>query len=426
MRLFFSVGEPSGDLHTARLIRELRVLDPNCEVSGLGGPQMQAAGCQLHFRLTDLAVMGVFAVLPMLGRFLSVLWQVGRWLDADRPNAVVLVDFPGFNWWVARMAKRRGIEVIYLLPPQMWAWASWRVHKMRRLVDWTLCALPFEHRWYQERGVPATLIGHPFFDEVSERQLDQAFLAEQAAHPGPGPVVAILPGSRRQEVTVNFPVQLAVMRLLHERIPGVRFLVANYRAPQREHCQRVFAEQGGDLPVEFHVGRTSEILESSRVCLMVSGSVSLEVLARRRPAVVLYGVGWANWIIGRLLIRCRFISLPNLLADRPLMPEFVLRTPTPEAIEDMAGLLTDWLTNPTHYLTKAAELEALAVQITHPGATKEAARWLHARLGEAKQSPAPATAKNATESATDLGATDATSARNSVGDTHPAVPRRAA
>ena len=104
MRLFFSVGEPSGDLHTARLIRELRVLDPNCEVSGLGGPQMQAAGCQLHFRLTDLAVMGVFAVLPMLGRFLSVLWQVGRWLDADRPDAVVLVDFPGFNWWVARMA----------------------------------------------------------------------------------------------------------------------------------------------------------------------------------------------------------------------------------------------------------------------------------------------------------------------------------
>ncbi|MFM8221021.1 MAG: hypothetical protein ACKOJF_19085, partial [Planctomycetaceae bacterium] len=218
--------------------------------------------------------------------------------------------------------------------------------------------------------------------------------------------------SRRQEVTVNFPTQLAVMRLLHQRIPGVRFLVANYRPPQREHCQRVFAEQGGDLPVEFHVGKTSEILEAARVCLMVSGSVSLEVLARRRPAVVLYGVGWANWIIGRLLIRCRFISLPNLLADRPLMPEFVLRTPTPEAIAEMAGLLTDWLTNPTLYRTKAAELEALAVQVTRPGATREAARWLHARLGGGPQKSTLSTGTDAQPTA--------------VGDTQSAVPRRAA
>lgn len=385
MRLFFSVGEPSGDLHAARLIRELRTLEPHLEVSGLGGPQMEGAGCAVHYRLTELAVMGLFAVLPMLGRFIGVLRQVGRWLDADRPDAVVLVDFPGFNWWVARMAKRRGIPVIYLLPPQMWAWASWRVHKMRRLIDWTLCALPFEHRWYQERGVPATLIGHPFFDEVSERRLDQTFLDHQSQHPGSGPVVAILPGSRRQEVLVNFPVQLAVMHKLVERVPGIRFLVANYREPQREHCERVLAQQGADLPVEFHVGKTSEILETARVCLMVSGSVSLEVLARRRPAVVLYRVGWVNWIIGRLLIRCRYISLPNLLADRPLMPEFVLRTPTPEAVEEMTGLLTGWLTDSVQCRTKAAELEALAVQVTRPGATREAARWLHARLGTFKQ-----------------------------------------
>lgn len=374
MHLFFSVGEPSGDLHASKLIEDLRRRVPVFQCSGLGGPRMEQAGCKVHYRLTDLAVMGIFAVLPMLGKFLSVLWQVGKWLDADRPEAVVLVDFPGFNWWVARAAKKRGIPVIYMMPPQMWAWAGWRVHKMRRLVNLTLCGLPFEHAWYEQRGVPAALIGHPFFDEVVEKRLDDAFIENHTSTDPTRPVVAILPGSRTQEVNVNFPMQLDVMRRLHARFPQVRFLVANYKEPQRRLCEAMYAKTGTPLPVEFHVGKTSEILEASQVCLMVSGSVSLELLARRKPAVVLYGVGPINWVIGRILIGCRFISLPNLIADRLILPEFVLRTHDPQVIQQMTDHLAEWIADPSQFAKTRAELDALAKEVAQPGATQRAAQ----------------------------------------------------
>jgi lipid-A-disaccharide synthase len=385
MHLFLSVGEPSGDLHAAKLVTELQRRVPGFRSSGLGGPQMEQAGCQIHFRLTDLAVMGLFAVLPMLGRFLGVLRQVGRWLDEDRPDAVLLVDFPGFNWWVARAARKRGIPVIYMMPPQIWAWGGWRIHKMRRLVQLALCPLEFEQQWYTSRQVRARLIGHPFFDEVAERTLDVPFLQRQRAACGEQPVVAVLPGSRTQEVNANFPVQLEVLARLHRQFPQARFLVASYKDRQRELCEAMLSARSDHLPVEFHVGKVGEILELADVCLMVSGSVSLEVLARQVPAVVLYRVGWVNWILGRMLIRCPYISLPNLIAGRRLFPEYVLRTIDPAVVDQMTADLASWLSDTTALARQRGELATLAGTLATPGATQNAARILVEELGWPEQ-----------------------------------------
>jgi lipid-A-disaccharide synthase len=385
MHLFLSVGEPSGDLHAAKLVTELQRRVPGFRSSGLGGPQMEQAGCHVHFRLTDLAVMGLFAVLPMLGRFLGVLRQVGRWLDADRPDAVLLVDFPGFNWWVARAARRRGIPVIYMMPPQIWAWGGWRIHKMRRLVQLVLCPLKFEQQWYTSQQVPARLIGHPFFDEVAHRSLDEGFLEHQRAASGDRPVVAVLPGSRTQEVMANFPVQLEVIARLHRQFPQARFLVASFKDRQRELCEGMLAARSDRLPVEFHVGKVGEILELGDVCLMVSGSVSLEVLARQVPAVVLYRVGWVNWILGRMLIRCPYISLPNLIAGRRLFPEYVLRTIDPAVVDQMTADLASWLSDTTALARQRGELATLAGTLATPGATQNAARILVEELGWPEQ-----------------------------------------
>ncbi|MFN9372342.1 MAG: lipid-A-disaccharide synthase [Planctomycetaceae bacterium] len=381
MHLFLSVGEPSGDLHAAKLVSELQRRVPGFRSSGLGGPQMEQAGCQVHFRLTDLAVMGLFAVLPLLGRFVSLVRQVGRWLDADRPDAVLLVDFPGFNWWVARAARRRGIPVIYMMPPQIWAWGGWRIHKMRRLVQLALCPLEFEQEWYTAQQVKARLIGHPFFDEVVQRKLDDQFLAEQRAVGAGRPVVAILPGSRTQEVRANFPVQLEVMERLHRQFPDARFLIASYKDRQRELCEQILTGRGTNLPLEFHVGKVAEILQLGQVCLMVSGSVSLEVLARQVPAVVLYRVGWVNWILGRMLIRCPFISLPNLIAKRKIFPEYVLRTIDPQVIDQMTADLAGWLSDSTARARQQAEIASLAATLASPGATQRAAQALLDELG---------------------------------------------
>ena len=374
MKIFFSVGEPSGDLHASRLMTALRRERPTIEVYGLGGPLMEAAGLRSVYRLTDLAVMGFLQVLPLLWKFWSVYRIACAELRRNRPDLVVLVDFPGFNWWIAAAAKRLGIRVVYYMPPQLWAWAPWRIRKVRKYVDLVLCSLPFEYEWYRQRGVAAQLVGHPFFDEVAEHPLDSGFLQqiEQAQSLG-HPVVAILPGSRRNEVRDNFPIQMQVMRELVARVPQVQFLVANYKAQQREMCQAMLAEQP-PLPVSLHVGKVSEILERADACVQVSGSVSLEILARAIPTVVIYKANrWLAQLAQRVFMTCRYISLPNLIENRVLQPEFWPMNDEAEAVVQICDQIQPWLIDASARGEKIRELQSLRSRIMEPGATQRAA-----------------------------------------------------
>ena len=181
MKIFFSVGEPSGDLHGANLIRELRRRRPDCEFVGYGGPRMAAAGCALHEDLTKLAVMWLLHALLNIHKFWNLACRADRYFRHHQPDAVVLIDYPGFNWWIARRAKAHGIPVFYYGVPQMWAWAGWRMKKMRRFVDHVLCKLPFEEAWYRDRGCNATFVGHPYFDQLRAEQLDAKFIDAAAS-----------------------------------------------------------------------------------------------------------------------------------------------------------------------------------------------------------------------------------------------------
>ena len=208
----------------------------------MAGRRWPQAGCQLHADLTALAVMWFLRVLLNLHKFLDLGGRADRYFRHHRPDAVVLIDYPGFNWWIARRAKAHGIPVFYYTPPQIWAWAPWRVKKMRRFVDHVLCSLPFETRWFAEHGCNATFVGHPFFDEVADQQLDEAFIA---SHTDPGrPLVTILPGSRTQEVEHNLQHFLRAARLIRAQVPDVRFAVACFKPHQARdraasgRCQR--------------------------------------------------------------------------------------------------------------------------------------------------------------------------------------------
>ena len=197
MRIFFSVGEPSGDLHGSNLIRRLKSQEPDIECVGFGGPKMAAEGCQLHFELTSMAVMFIVEVLKNIRFFFRLIDQANTYFEQNRVDAVVLIDYPGFNWWIARKAKKHGIPVFYYGVPQMWAYAPWRVRKLRRLVDHCLCKLPFEVDWFAQRNCHATYVGHPFFDQLQRQTYDEALMAELASDgrkllnvvagfPGPG------------------------------------------------------------------------------------------------------------------------------------------------------------------------------------------------------------------------------------------------
>ena len=380
MHIFFSAGDPSGDQHAAHLIGEIRRREPGVVVTGFGGPLMQRAGCRLLYRLTDLAVMGIFHVIPLLGRFIRLVVTAGRHFEESRPDAVVLVDFPGFNWWIARKAKAAGIPVFYYLPPQLWAWAPWRIRRMRRLVDHVLCSLPFEQTWYADHGMSADYVGHPFFDEVAERRLDAAFCREWSS--SVFGTVGILPGSRSMEISRNWPLMVAVMRKLSARCPRTRFLVACYKDAHRTRCREFVEQTGLSLPIDYFVGRTSEIIETSDCCLMVSGSVSLEMLARRKPAVVVYRI--ARWLLPlkTIFVRLKSITLTNLIAGRNVLPEFIVHFFPRRDVRAMADTLAEWLSQPAALDRAVGDLTAVHDDVVRTGATARAAERILHRLGD--------------------------------------------
>ena len=388
MRIFFSVGEPSGDLHGANLIRELAARDPGFEAVGYGGPKMAAAGCRLHADLTELAVMWFVRVLLNLHRFLGLLWRADRYFRDERPDAVVMIDYPGFNWWIARRAKARGIPVFYYGTPQMWAWAPWRVKKMRRYVDHVLCKLPFEPAWYERRQCRATYVGHPYFDQLAAQHLDDQFVDQQRQVPGR--LVVILPGSRTQEVASNLDSLLAVAELVRIEVPEARFVIASYNERQAEAARARVATF--DLDCEVFVGRTQELMSLAECCVACSGSVSLELMYRAKPTVILYKVrGWALYMT-RWVKLVKYITLTNLLAVDdiyqtsrdvydPDAPNAV-DVPFPEYLtardrsKQIAAWVVRWLTDESERMRRVEWLARLRERYGHPGASRRAAEYI--------------------------------------------------
>ncbi len=385
MRLFLSAGEPSGDLHGANLVATLRRLRPEVECVGYGGEHMAAAGCSLLYPLCQLAVVGFLRVVPSLHSFLRLLLEADRFFQRQRPDAVVLIDFPGFHWWLARRAHAHGIPVFYFVPPQLWGWGSWRVRKMQRWVDHVLCTLPFEQAWYHARGVPAHYVGHPYFDELPQQRLDNAFVAEQQARPAK--IIGLLPGSRTQEVQRNLALLVHTAMQIHAARPDTRFLVACYKPA---HQQRVEAYlRGRGIPyVEPCVGRTPEIIHLAHACVAVSGSVGLELLYRGKPSVVVYRISRFEALLCRIFQKTQYISLVNLLADKEIFPEFL--TVRSEAAGISEHVLR-WLNDAAAYEAVCAKLRTLREQVAEPGACARAADYvleaLERRVSE-RQRPA--------------------------------------
>lgn len=386
MRIFFSAGEPSGDQHASHLIQELRSLHPEFVAEGFGGPHMRESGCQLHFELTELAVMGFLRVLPMLAKFRRLVKQAEAHFAVNPPDAVVLVDFPGFNWWIARAAKKRGIPVYYYLPPQLWGWAPWRIRRVRKWVDHVICALPFEYDWYKSRGVEATWVGHPFFDEVAQRTLNDDTMRQLGPDRLTKCTVAVLPGSRNHEIEKNWPVMLEIIKRVSRIVPSVRWIVGNYRPQQLARCRDLQIAANVSAPLEYFTNSTSEVIESADCCLMVSGSISLELLARQTPGIVLYRVPTIGRFFSRFLMNCRFITLPNLIADQEVMPEFISNgNPEPD-IQKIVSLLTEWVSKPEVIAAQKETLSRLAGHATTTGATVRTAELL-LRMIDKKSTP---------------------------------------
>ncbi len=396
MKIFFSVGEPSGDLHGANLIRNLRKDCPDVECVGYGGPKMESAGCELHEDLTQLAVMFIVRALLNIHRFWDLLKRADTYFREERPDAVVLIDYPGFNWWIARKAKANGIPVFYYGAPQLWAWAPWRVKKMRRLVDHVLCKLPFEEKWFRDRGCNAHYVGHPYYDQLAEQVLDQEMV--QQYQQAPGPLVTILPGSRRQEVAHTLEPLLRAAEHAREEVPDLRIAIASFNEQQAQTARELVKGIGSDA--EVVEGHTQELMVAADCCLACSGSVSLELLYHKKPTVIFYALSWLVFQLGiYLLIRIRYITLVNLLATSkfergkgekpdPDSPD-AEKVPFPEYVVPlgvdrsprMARWIVRWLTDDTARQECVAQLADLKARYAAPGASVRSAQYILTELG---------------------------------------------
>lgn len=382
--VFFSVGEPSGDRHAASLIKRLREASPEMVTRGFGGAEMRKVGCHIDYELTDLAVVGFVEVAPKLREFFRVADQASAVFEKQRPDAVVLVDFPGFNWHIAKRAKAQGIPVFYYLPPQLWAWGSWRIKKMRKYVDHVLCNLPFEQAWYSERDMSVDYVGHPFFDDLHQDSLDRQWMQEWTQHEAVQ--VAVLPGSRSREVKHIWPLQQRIMREVAARHPRTRFLVACLKDEYQSACQSTLTSEDRKLDIHFLTGKTSEIIEAADCSLMKSGSVSLEMMARGTPSVVLYHVSRALYEIARRLTDIDSITLPNMIAQETVIPEFLAvgstnSKATATAVEKTIASLDRLVGDGDEREQQRQQLHRLSQQYATPGASDRAAEIILRELG---------------------------------------------
>ena len=371
-----TVAEVSGDKHAAQLIHSLRQLDPSIVIEGLGGPEMAAAGAIIHRNTVQNAAMGLRGALRAVEVMKLLRWTRARF-DESKPDLLIGVDSPSMNFHFAKVARSRGVPVLQYVAPQLWAWAAWRMNKLRRRIDQVACILPFEQEYFRRHGVKATFVGHPLFDALP---IDRESTRAPDRFPGRPPVVGLLPGSRKSEAAQNFPHLLEVADVLRREFPGVSFLVPTTSATHPVVEDLVRPRIAAGWPIEFGQDRFDEMVPRCDLCLTVSGTATLHVAGFGVPMIVVYRLSPFAWNAGgRWLVRTRTFALVNLLAQQSgngqaphhLVPEFV---PWYGSTKPVADLALDYLRNPQKLHDQRQQLRQLVRALDHPGASMNTAK----------------------------------------------------
>lgn len=368
--ILFTAFEPSGDDHAAAVITRLRTLYPKLKIYAWGGRKMQAAGAEVVQFTGDDAVMGMPG-LAKIREHQRINAEIEKWLRDHRISVHIPVDSPAANFPVCRLTKAAGARVVHLVAPQLWAWAPWRIRKLRRLTDHVMCVLPFEQEWFRSRGVDATFIGHPLFDQ----SLDTGLLDEQISSWDRGEQnIALMPGSRPSEMKKNFPLLLGAYIKLNNEHKDMRGIVAATREEIDPVLRQIARDAGLEWPDSLQIrhASTDAVVRWCDLATVVSGTVTLQIAKQHKPMVIVYKLGRVAWtLIARWLIRTDYITLPNLIAGREICPELVPHFGGSEPIADkVVGLLEDQ----EAFATQVRELEAIGKVYDEQNAAENAAK----------------------------------------------------
>ena len=354
--LMFIAGEASGDAHAAELIKALRAQAPDLTVFGAGGPKMKDAGMELLLDLTEHAVVGLVEVLKNYAKFRNIFWDLVREAEKRKPGAVVLVDFPGFNLRFAAQMKLRHIKVIYYISPQLWAWHASRAKQIERDVDLMLVIFPFEKDWYAKHApkLRVEFVGHPFVERVKD---------EGGGMKRDEKLVLLLPGSREREVQKIWPIMAKTVDLMPQ---DIRFVAA---AVNKEMASMMVAHPR----VEVAVGKAHELMQRAALAITASGTATMECAFYGCPMIVVYKVNWLTYVVGRMVVTVNWLAMPNVIANRAIVPEFIQQDATPMRIAARARhLLEDTGTREV----MQHELARVVASLGGPGASQRAARLI--------------------------------------------------
>lgn len=369
MEIAIIAGEVSGDIQAGRLVKELKRIVPDLYIWGIGGLHMQKQGVELINDITELAVVGFWEVIKNYRRIRRVFYNILEQIDTRYPDAVILVDYPGFNLRLAKKIKSLRIPIIYYISPQIWAWGRGRIKQIKELVDKMIVIFPFEKEIYEKEGVPVEFVGHPIIDVLAERPPAAAkrdeFRKELGVQPGEK-LIGILPGSRVQEVKRHLPVFLKAAK----RIKNAKFVIGLAEKGLAEKGTVPFFYEKGDCPLfcPLFVGRTYDIMEASDLILTSSGTATLETACFGTPMIVIYKINWLTYLFIRQMINIPYIAMANIISGKRVVPEFIQFRANPKNIAKEAMRI----------LENSSEMRRELIQVREklgtPGAVQRAAR----------------------------------------------------
>ena len=377
MTIYFVAGEVSADNHGAALMRSLRALDPDLKFIGRGGPQMQQiAGVQFKNWIGDAAVLGLWEVLRKYGYFRQQFRETLNEIHESKPDAVVLIDYPGFNLRLARALRRqsRRQKIIYYISPQVWAWNRGRIKKMASFIDLVLCIFPFETDLYAASGLRAVFVGHPMIERLQSQKID----TQRDRN-----LIGLFPGSRLREVRKIFPVMIEAAHQLLQLNPALRFQVAAASEGLAREMNEQFADRHS---IAIIVDETAAIMQRAFVGIVASGSATLEAAYFGMPFVLIYKVAWPTYVAARLVVNVDFLGMPNLLAGKEVVPEFIQHEAKPDAIVKAVWLLME--DSPARD-RMISDFDAIISKLGGTGASGRAARAILQELKEGRSPDRP-------------------------------------
>jgi len=355
MKLYIITGEPSGDLHAANLIQELKKCNNDIQLRAWGGERLIAEGVELAKHIKDTAFMGLWDVLKNLGSIKKNLNYCQKDILNYKPDALILVDYPGFNLKIAKFAKQQGIKVFYYISPKVWAWNKSRVAKIKKYVDELLVIFPFEVDFYQKYGMKVTYVGNPLLDEIVKGNFKFTYTTEK-------PIIALLPGSRKQEIESIFPEMLKVV----DAYPAHQFVVAATNTFSKQYYQSFMKEKNVALVFDETYG----LLSNATAALVTSGTATLETAMFKVPQVVCYKTNWLTYYLAKNLIKIKYLSLVNILMDKLVVKELIQS----DLNESRLKMEIDTLLNDNKEILKY--YDKLSDLLNKKGASKNAAEFI--------------------------------------------------